>query len=213
MGSVQSVKYKESCKAYDVAVVGGGIAGVVLAVAISRNTSIPVTIYEAASKFGEIGAGVAFGPNAIRAFDAISPALTEGFKRRATIKKREGAEDDWFTHQIGMSGTLALGEGHKSGLGDPNPKVNEGDFIYTSKNREPRGGQVHRAAFLDEMVKLLPDDIAKFGKRLENLTDHGPSKGVTLSFADGTTAHHSAVVGCGKTFSLAPILMPSNLVG
>lgn len=191
---------------FSIAIVGGGIAGVVLAVAIHRNTPIPVTIYEAASKFGEIGAGVAFGPNAIRAFNHISPALTEGFKRRATIKKREGTEDVWFNHSIGMSATVALEKGLKSGLDDPNPNVKEGDFIYTSRQREPRGGQVHRAAFLDEMVKLLPEEIAKFGKRLENLTDHGPGKGVTLRFADGTTSHHSAVVGCGKALFCSLLL-------
>lgn len=37
---------------------GGGIAGLCLAVALSKHAAIQVTIYEATSSFKEIGAGV-----------------------------------------------------------------------------------------------------------------------------------------------------------
>src|SRR3569833_1832968 len=46
--------------------------------------NIAFHIYEAAAAFGEIGAGVAFGPNAIRALDLTSPLLTEVLNRHAT---------------------------------------------------------------------------------------------------------------------------------
>jgi salicylate hydroxylase len=37
---------------------GGGVAGVTMALALSRFPNIEVDIYEAAGKFGEIGAGL-----------------------------------------------------------------------------------------------------------------------------------------------------------
>ena len=46
-----------SKKPFDIAIVGGGISGLTLAIALSE-ANIPVTIYEAAKHFGEIGAGV-----------------------------------------------------------------------------------------------------------------------------------------------------------
>lgn len=51
---------------FDIAIVGGGISGLTLAISLYKQ-NVPVTVYESASKFGEIGAGVGFGPNAVRA--------------------------------------------------------------------------------------------------------------------------------------------------
>lgn len=62
--------------------------------------------------------------------------------------------------------------------------------------RGPRGG-IHRAHFLDELVKLIPSDIARFGKRLTDITRaNDGSNDAVLHFADGSEAQHSAVLGC-----------------
>jgi len=53
-------------KPFEVAIVGGGITGITLAVALCKR-GIRCTIYEQASAFGEIGAGVGMHPNAVRA--------------------------------------------------------------------------------------------------------------------------------------------------
>jgi len=53
---------------------------------------------------------------------------------------------------------------------------------------------VHRARFLDELVALLPEGVAKFGKKLATVRDEG--KEVVLRFDDGSDARHSAVIGC-----------------
>ena len=68
---------------------------------------------------------------------------------------------------------------------------------------------VHRARFLGELSKLLPQGMASFGKRLVLIEEIGMEKkrkrergdgigadGVLLRFTDGTTARHDAVVGC-----------------
>lgn len=61
---------------------------------------------------------------------------------------------------------------------------------------------MHRAAFLAEMVKLIPEGIASFGKTLVGIEDLG-EEGVKLSFADGTDATASGVVGCDGVKSRA----------
>ncbi|KAL9114679.1 MAG: hypothetical protein Q9227_001357 [Pyrenula ochraceoflavens] len=191
---------------FSLAIVGGGIAGLVLALSIHHHApNISVTVYEAAHQFGEIGAGVAFGSNAVRAMQLISPDVYAGFTRRSTSNNDPSQGDVWFEYRTGMSGQAAIkagkGQGHIKSTTTknpyPNPDLKEHEFIYSTRAPTPRGGSVHRAHFLDEMVHLLPSTITShFGKRLTTLTDHGPSRGVTLHFADSTTAHHSAVVGC-----------------
>ncbi len=54
----------------DVLVVGGGIGGLAAALAAAR-AGRQVRLVEQAAQFGEIGAGLQLGPNAVRAFDRL----------------------------------------------------------------------------------------------------------------------------------------------
>ena len=51
---------------FSVALVGGGITGITLTIALLKR-GIDVKIYEQAHEFSEIGAGIAFSPNAKQA--------------------------------------------------------------------------------------------------------------------------------------------------
>lgn len=53
----------------------------------------------------------------------------------------------------------------------------------------------HRAAFLDEMVKLVPKDIAEFGKRLDKISEISDGE-MVMTFQDGSTATADAIIGC-----------------
>ena len=53
-----------------VLVVGGGIGGLATALSLARN-GVPVHLVERAAEFGEVGAGLQFGPNACRALHAL----------------------------------------------------------------------------------------------------------------------------------------------
>ena len=70
--------------AFSVAVIGGGIGGLTLAIGLLKHRHIDVQVYEAAPSFGEIGAGVAIGPNAQRALELIGPGPLAAFKAHAT---------------------------------------------------------------------------------------------------------------------------------
>ncbi|KAK3068082.1 hypothetical protein LTS18_000821, partial [Coniosporium uncinatum] len=164
-------------KPFDVAVVGGGIAGLLVTIGLLKN-KIPVTLYEAAAHFGEIGAGVSFGANATRAMALIDDKVKEGFERRATSSGDEDHKNIWFEFRYGDNKDGRAGK------------------LITALHCPEGQASVHRAHFLDEMVKLVPDNVSRFGKRLTSLDDKGQGKGVELRFEDGTTAQHDAVIGC-----------------
>ena len=58
-------------KRLSIGIIGGGIGGVAFAVALSRDSQLDVQLFEAAPQFSEIGAGVSFGPNAVKAIQLL----------------------------------------------------------------------------------------------------------------------------------------------
>ncbi len=54
-----------------VAIVGGGMAGTALALGLSKAEHVKVRLFETAPAFGEIGAGVSFGVNAVAAIQRL----------------------------------------------------------------------------------------------------------------------------------------------
>lgn len=69
----------------------------------------------------------------------------------------------------------------------------ENELIHSQKNATGMQS-VHRAHFLDELVKLVPAQRAHFNKRVQSLEDE-PGKEVVLRFNDGATATADAVIG------------------
>ena len=65
---------RDSFSALRVSIIGGGIAGVALALNLCRHTHLSVQLFEAAPAFGEVGAGVSFGANAVRAIAGLGIA-------------------------------------------------------------------------------------------------------------------------------------------
>ncbi|OTB02204.1 hypothetical protein M426DRAFT_322912 [Hypoxylon sp. CI-4A] len=180
-------------KPFNIAIVGGGISGISLAIGLLRH-NVPFTLYEAASKFGEIGAGVGFGPNVVRAMELLSPDMIEGYNKCIT-RVWDEKQHIWFTVRVGdqrkagADGVVKQKEKEELKVGDP--------IFEIHYSKEGIFGGVHRAHFLDELLKLLPESVSKFGKRLANITSAEDGSGdAVLHFADGTTAQHTAVVGC-----------------
>lgn len=182
-----------------IAVVGGGIAGLTLALnlvklAKSSASSQPkytVTIYEAAPAFGEIGAGVSIGPNASHAMKCIGPEVYSAFEKTETRNQFESKQDVWFDFRFGES---VDGKYKVEGEEGSGPEDLRGEQIASVRCH---GGQrgVKRSDFLDELIKHLPDGLAHFGMRVAHYTEDENAK-VTLHFTDGRTAVHDAVIGC-----------------
>ncbi|KAK4693668.1 salicylate hydroxylase, partial [Lecanoromycetidae sp. Uapishka_2] len=167
-------------KPFNIAICGGGIAGLALAIGLLHR-NVPFHLYESAHAFAEVGAGVSFGPNSIRAMDLIDPKIRKGYERRATHNASPDKKDIWFDFYAGMN----------CGLGKA------GDYICAVRDGQkehPVQSSIHRAAFLDELVALMPKENVTFGKRVIEVQE--TSHGVRLHFEDGGSAEASAAIGC-----------------
>ncbi|KAI0017063.1 mannitol 1-phosphate dehydrogenase 2 [Xylariomycetidae sp. FL0641] len=196
----------EQPRPFDLAIVGGGITGLTLAIALQRR-GLRATIYEAAGRFGEIGAGVGFGPNAARALSLIGPGPAAAY---AACRTASPGEETWFRVRVGDQ--RHPGRCRRDGSSNDDD-ADEDDALFDLRFPPGRAtGGVHRAHFLDELVKLLEPGVTtcRFGKRLVDVVvvvaaepdgdDDGDGKKqgpvVELRFADGTAARHTAVLGC-----------------
>ena len=91
-----------------VAILGGGIAGLALATQLVKNKHLDVHLYEAAAQFSEIGAGISFGANAVKAIEILN--LAEEYNAIADtvaapyqdvwFQWRNGYNDDYLSSSI-----------------------------------------------------------------------------------------------------------------
>ena len=158
-------------QAFDIAIIGGGIAGITLAIALIKR-GINVKIYEQAHAFGEIGAGVSFSPNATQAMEICSDGIYQGFERVATKNQWESKNGVWFDFVDGYH--------HDESMG------NQEKFLFQLSNGLGQNA-VHRAHFLDEMVKLVPEGVSHFRKHLDVVTEEESGK-LRMKFHDGSEA-------------------------
>jgi salicylate hydroxylase len=152
------------------AIVGGGIGGLCLALGLRKHSHISVQIYEAAHKFSEIGAGIGVGKNAQRALELLGPDLYAAYKKQAT--------------EAPFRICNGQGEGEL------------GSAVLMPPNLRASQSTVHRAQFLDALVELVPGGWAHFDKRLVSIEDKTAEGGsMVLNFKDGTTAEADAIIG------------------
>lgn len=165
-----------------VAIVGGGLCGLALAIALEKRT-ISYTIYESHASFTEIGAGINLGPNTIQAFDLIDPAISTKIFELAT-RNAPGRENIWMTLRLAA------------------PTENFSDcHLLTEINAPPTGNMtVSRNEILQLLAGSIQSKNAKFNKKLSSI-DQSES-GVTLNFEDGTQDRASVAIGCDGAHSI-----------
>lgn len=106
-----------------VAIVGGGIAGLTTALSLHQQGLTPV-ILERAEAFGEVGAGLQLGPNAVRVLDALGlgQALRACADAPEALAIRSG-----YSSQAGLN--IALGETAQARWNAPYLHIHRVDLI------------------------------------------------------------------------------------
>jgi salicylate hydroxylase len=159
-------------KAPRIAIIGGGIGGLTLALALQR-VGLQADVFEQAPQFTGIGAGVSLGPNAVRILqrlglaeklDAIQSLVT-GF----TFKRWQNGEIISDQHE-------ALAYDYFGGL------------------------PVHRADILNILRTALPQSSLHTNKRCTSLTQSNEQ--ISVSFADSSTFAADLLVGADGIHSV-----------
>ncbi|RMY89637.1 hypothetical protein D0862_10167 [Hortaea werneckii] len=159
-----------------IAIVGGGLCGLSLAIALKAR-GIPFRIYETRSSFTELGAGINIGPNTLRTFQLIDPSLYQALEK-IWCRNPPGQEDVWMQIRLGA----------------PSGKYDDAHLV-TELMAPPTGNvTVQRNALLQILAERVGQGNAVFDKKFVNYRCDGD--GVILSFADGTEERASAVIAC-----------------
>jgi 6-hydroxynicotinate 3-monooxygenase len=157
-----------------IAILGAGMGGLTAAAALQQR-GFPVRVYEQATQFARLGAGIQMSPNAmrvLRGLDLGDQILATGF-RPQTWSNRE-----WDSGA--MKYELPLGAMAEKKYGAPYVLLHRGDL--------------HAA-----LASRVPQELITLGKKLVDF-DQDPN-GVTLRFEDGTTAQADAMIAADGVHS------------
>lgn len=158
-----------------IAIVGAGIGGLSTAVLLSQ-LGFDVTIYEQASRFGRVGAGIQQTPNAMKVHRRLG---TEQRMREVAFAAPAGISREWDSGAI--TNELELGEEIERRYGAP--------YLL-----------LHRADLHASVESVLPPGIVQFDRKLVGLEQNAHH--VTLAFADGTRAAAQGVIGADGVHSV-----------
>ena len=158
-------------KKLSIAVVGAGMGGLAVAATL-RRVGCDVELYEQASRFARVGAGIQMMPNSMKVLRGIGieSRLRQTAFAPYSHLNRIGATGE-VTRELPMPESL---------YGAP----------YLC---------MHRADLHGALASVLPADIIRLGKKLVGLDQTGGR--VTLTFADGTKASADAVIGADGVHS------------
>ncbi|NMI01704.1 FAD-dependent monooxygenase [Pseudonocardia acidicola] len=159
-----------------VAVVGAGIGGLTLAIAL-RRYGIAVDVYEQAPELREVGAAVALAANASRLLErfGLEPAL-----REVSVEPTELVYRGWRDDRRLVS--------HPVGLGD----------AYRDRFGASFHG-IHRAELQRILMAAVEPQTLHLGRAVTGVAES--PDGVRLEFVDGTSAEADLVVGADGVHS------------
>lgn len=165
----------QSARKPEYAIIGGGITGLTLAIALHYR-GLHVKLYEQAKQYGDIGAGVSFTPNAVQAMRLCHPAIETAFEKVCTHNRWASKRQVWFDFYNGQN------------------RGSEQTPLFTVTNGLGQN-DVHRAHFLDELARLLPSHLSSFGKTLQSYEMESTGR-YSLAFADGFSASTDVILVC-----------------
>jgi len=157
------------------AILGGGIGGLTLAVALQRK-NIDVTVYEAAPQWKPLGAGLGLAGNAVKAFREIGieqEVLREGkVLMKVAIRNPRGkvltsVDSEEISRRFGVVNNFAI----------------------------------HRADLHHVLIGQLRPNTVHLNKSCVDFNQN--DNGVTITFSDGSTAHADYMIAADGIHSVA----------
>jgi salicylate hydroxylase/6-hydroxynicotinate 3-monooxygenase len=158
-----------------IAVIGAGIGGLTAAALLERR-GYDVQVYEQATRFARIGAGIQQSANAVKVLRSLG---LEPRLRASAFQPKSWNNREWDTGAVKFE--LELGESFETRYGAPYLLMHRGDL--------------HAA-----IASAVPEERVHRGRTLVGLEQDGA--GVTMRFADGGTARADALVGADGVHSV-----------
>jgi salicylate hydroxylase/6-hydroxynicotinate 3-monooxygenase len=158
-----------------IGIIGAGMGGLTAA-ALLRKAGMNVRVFEQASRFAKVGAGIQQTANAMKVLRAIG--LEEPL-RQAAHSPASGRSRDYATGEI--TNEVPGGAALEKKYGAP--------YLL-----------MHRATLHEHLAGVVPADILSLGRKLVGI-EHGPSR-VKLAFADGSREEVDALIAADGTHSL-----------
>jgi salicylate hydroxylase/6-hydroxynicotinate 3-monooxygenase len=158
-----------------IAVIGAGIGGLTLAASLMR-LGLSVEVYEQASQFAPIGAGIQLTANAMKALGGLG--LVECLRGIGFIPAAFHSRE-WDTGKI--TNVLTMGEALEQRYGAP-------DLM------------IHRARLHSTLAALIPRHFIRFGRKLVAIEQNEST--ATLVFTDGSRVEALLVVGADGIHSM-----------
>ncbi|WP_334185512.1 alpha/beta hydrolase fold domain-containing protein [Novosphingobium sp.] len=151
-----------------IGIIGGGIGGLAAAIAL-RKIGLEPIVYEQATAFGSVGAGIVLAPNTMRALDWLGA----GDHIRAINSPLAASTYNNLTTGEEIFRTV-LGE---------RAAQRWGRHLYTT----------HRSDLVQALAACLPSESLCLAKRVEYVREH--DTGVTVAFADGGREQFDLLIG------------------
>ncbi|KIK96086.1 hypothetical protein PAXRUDRAFT_139274 [Paxillus rubicundulus Ve08.2h10] len=167
---------------FKVAICGGGVGGLTLAVALSKYPDIQVEVFEAAKSFTELGAGIGLWPRAFKVLQKLGAGVEQGLISKALGYKwtEEFGKSIWFP-------SMTFRTADKPDGVELFQLMTKGDLM-----------KLHRADFHGVLISQLPHSYkTHHSKRLVSYAQPQPPaiSPITLIFTDGTTSSCDVLIG------------------
>ena len=157
-----------------VAIIGAGIGGLAAATLLARSGH-QVRVFEQASRFARVGAGIQMTPNAMKVLRGIG---VEAALRKIAFQSPAGISRDWDTGAV--TNELRMGDEIEARYGAP--------YLF-----------LHRADLHAAIEAMVPAGVVQLNWQLTDLQQNAHR--ATLTFADGTRTHADAVIGADGVHS------------
>ncbi|HVY58702.1 MAG TPA: FAD-dependent monooxygenase [Xanthobacteraceae bacterium] len=157
-----------------IAIIGAGMGGLTVAATLLR-AGFDAEVYEQASRFTRLGAGIQMSPNAIKVLRTFD---LEKDMRKIAFRPPGQFSREWNTGEILLK--VPFGDTVEARYGAPYLLMHRGDLHLL-------------------LARCVPEARIHLSKKLVDIDDRG--NGVGLRFADGTTAEADVVIGADGVHS------------